>query len=759
MNSGRQKNQKRHLTHPEMSELAAFASGSLVGPDFDYIAEHLLSCETCCQLLTQKDADEDRLLGLARAAHQISMGDTLIQQTSTASHQGDLKARRMNSDADVPTLLSGFNLERLSDVSPALEIPPGLRNHARYEVLSELGKGGMGVVYRARHRMMQRDVALKVISARYTSNRLAIERFQQEVRAAAKLSHPNIVAAFDAEQAGDVHFLVMEFIAGKSLLQLVQERGPLPVQECCEFIRQACLGLQHAHDQGMVHRDIKPQNLMVTPPGQLRILDFGLARLECQSGDVSPTTKTAMNLTAVGMVLGTPDFMAPEQLADARSADARSDIYSLGCTLFYLLTGKTPFGAGSFSEMLAANTPGSLLRVMAFRPDAPRELVRLLERMTHEDPAKRFRSMAEVAIAIQPLCGAEKTSNQSSPELQHHSENLAPNGNDVGGVSLPLQKTQQRSESQRPVPVRAPVHDEPKRGRKRRAAKSGHSTFAAKPKLWHVRFRTGIILAAMTALPTIYFLVFDSPETSVNSTGTSSQTPEFVPKQIDPRDVTERLPVTSVAPPLASSDTNKTTFGVNPENQLLPAAASGPLRILVLVPSSDFQWSDLTPFRRFEQEDTVRITVTSWTSEVAELNRADRRIPVGIVLADVDPDQFGAVVIVGGAGLIYLTNANPEHDTAELVIRQFLSAGKPVGAAGAGPGVLASMKLLENVPATGHPLIHDDVRTRFSIDLQSSPFIRSGQILTARDINSLSQLIDELLAGRVPTAGKAAGEE
>ncbi len=759
MNNSRQDHQKRHAMHPEVSELAAFAAGSLVGADFDHIAEHLLCCETCCKLLTQKDADEDRLLGLARAAHQISMADTLIQQTSTASHQSDLNATRMNSDANAPAPLSGFSSERLSDVSPELEIPPGLRDHPRYEVLSELGKGGMGVVYRARHRMMQRDVALKVISARYTANRLAIERFQQEVRAAAKLSHPNIVAAFDAEQAGDVHFLVMEFIAGKSLLQLVQERGPLPVQECCDLIRQACLGLQHAHEQGMVHRDITPQNLMVTPPGQLRILDFGLARLECQSGDVSPTTKTAMNLTAVGMVLGTPDFMAPEQLADARSADARSDIYSLGCTLFFLLTGKTPFGAGSFSEMLAANTPGSSLRRMALRPDAPPELVRLLERMTHEDPAKRFRSMAEVAIEIQSLCIAEKTSSQSSPERQQHSENLAPNGNEVVGVSLPLQKTQQHRESQRPVPVQAPVHDEPKRGRKRRAAKSGHPAFAAKPKLWHVRFRTGIILAAVTTLPMIYFLVVYSPETSVISTGTSSQPPEFVPKQIDPRDVPERLPVTSVVPPLRSSDTNKTTFGVNPVNQPLPTAASGQLRILVLVPSSDFQWSDLSPFRRFEQENTVRITVTSWTREVAELNRADRRIPVGIVLADVDPEQFDAVVIVGGAGLIYLTNANPEHDTAELVIRQFLSAGKPVGAAGAGPGVLASMKLLENVPATGHPLIHGDVRTRFSIDLQSSPFIRSGQILTARDINSLSQLIDELLAGRVPTAGKAAGEE
>src|SRR5262249_45758756 len=156
--------------------------------------------------------------------------------------------------------------------------PPGLADHPRYRVLELLGSGGMGAVYRAEHRRMERQVALKGMNPALMTRPAMVERFQREVKAAARLTHPNIVTAHDADQAGDAHFLVMEFVEGLSLAQQVQRQGPLPVPQACAYVRQAALGLQHAFERGMVHRDIKPHNLMLTAGGHVKILDFGLAR-------------------------------------------------------------------------------------------------------------------------------------------------------------------------------------------------------------------------------------------------------------------------------------------------------------------------------------------------------------------------------------------------------------------------------------------------------------------------------------------------
>lgn len=332
------------MSHPTPPEIQAFASGRLSIQETERIASHLASCDSCCQHL--EDTQDDRLIALARAVRTDSLGETVI---SPDANRSETPIKEISSTG---SRSPQHKSERTVAGLEGIEIPAELQHHPRYEVTGVLGKGGMGVVYRARHRIMERPVALKVISNRFTSNQIAVDRFQQEVRAAAKLSHPNIVAAYDAEQAGMLHFLVMEFIEGQSLAQKVAECGPLPVHAAVEMILQACHGLQHAHERQMIHRDIKPQNLMVTLSGQLKLLDFGLARLVTSTDSVSQTAPTAVNLTAVGMTLGTPDFMAPEQAIDATSVDARSDIYSLGCTLYFLLSGQPPAGAGSFSEML-----------------------------------------------------------------------------------------------------------------------------------------------------------------------------------------------------------------------------------------------------------------------------------------------------------------------------------------------------------------------------------------------------------------------
>src|SRR5262245_3684151 len=201
---------------------------------------------------------------------------------------------------------------RTADSSPAPStfnpdnIPASLRNHPKYRILRELGRGGMGVVYQAEHKIMGRLVALKVINRAWLAHPNAAQRFDREIKAAASLDHPNVAKAFDAERAGDLQLLVIEFVDGESLADYLVRKGTLPVAHTCHYIRQAALGLQHAHEKGLVHRDLKPQNLMRTPKGVVKILDFGLAKLVSEH-------RTEDRLTADGDAMGTPQYMPPEQ--------------------------------------------------------------------------------------------------------------------------------------------------------------------------------------------------------------------------------------------------------------------------------------------------------------------------------------------------------------------------------------------------------------------------------------------------------------
>jgi serine/threonine protein kinase len=270
-----------------------------------------------------------------------------------------------------------------------------LGGHERYRVVRPLGRGGMGVVYEAEHRVMRRPVALKVINRRYTADAAAAERFRREVRAAARLHHPNIVTAFDAENVGDTHFLVMEYVEGKSLARVVKDRGPLPVQEACDYVRQAALGLQHAHERGMVHRDVKPDNLMLTPDGTVKVLDFGLAALTAE--------REVGVLTEASAVMGTPDYMAPEQAEDAHSADIRADVYSLGCTLYFLLTGSVPYPAQKILQKILAHRQQPLPSIRQKRPEVPPELGAVVARMLAKKPEDRYQTPAEVAAVLTPF--------------------------------------------------------------------------------------------------------------------------------------------------------------------------------------------------------------------------------------------------------------------------------------------------------------------------------------------------------------------
>jgi serine/threonine protein kinase len=274
-----------------------------------------------------------------------------------------------------------------------------------YRLLEPLGKGGMGWVFKARHRLMNRVVAVKRIRPEGVHDAATVRRFRVEMQAAARLNHPNVVVVHDAQEVDGCLFLVMEFCEGVTLYSLVGQRGPLPAEEACGYVRQACLGLQHASDRGLVHRDLKPDNLMLCG-GAVKILDFGLARL--RRGDAPPGSTTQD-----GMIVGTADYMAPEQ--SKGQADIRSDLYSLGCTLYFLLTGQTPFPGGSLLDKCVRHRTEEPVPLTRLRPDVPARVENLVRRLMAKNPADRFQTPAEAAAALEPLSRAHRPGQASQP--------------------------------------------------------------------------------------------------------------------------------------------------------------------------------------------------------------------------------------------------------------------------------------------------------------------------------------------------------
>jgi serine/threonine protein kinase len=264
----------------------------------------------------------------------------------------------------------------------------------KYDVLERLGVGGTGIVYLCEHKFMRRRVAIKVLATNMAENPYVLERFYREGQAVAALDHPNIVRAHDIDHDGNLHFLVMEYVDGASLDRIVRKLGQLDVPRACHYIRQAALGLQHAHEAGLVHRDIKPANLLLDRQGVVRILDMGLARFFQDKTDTS-THKYAQ-------LVGTVDFLAPEQAINSDHADIRADIYSLGATLHFLLVGKPPFEEGSLAQKLIWHQVRHPKPVSELRPEVPAELSALITRMMAKDPKHRPQTPAEVVAALAP---------------------------------------------------------------------------------------------------------------------------------------------------------------------------------------------------------------------------------------------------------------------------------------------------------------------------------------------------------------------
>lgn len=269
-----------------------------------------------------------------------------------------------------------------------------------YELLAEIGEGGMGVVYKAQHQRLHRIVALKLLKSERVGDSASHARFMKELVAVGKLPiHPNVVHATDAREVDGKHFLVMELVDGVDASRVLRHLGRLAIGDACEIVRQAAAGLCHVHKHRLIHRDVKPSNLIITQEGVVKILDLGLARL--------PPRDPSAPMTISPQIMGTPDYIAPEQVQLDPNMDIRVDLYSLGCTLYHLLAGQPPYGSPDFTSStskLTAHIQERFPSIRKTRPDVPAKLARLVEKLTEKAPEKRFRSPSDLVDAISPFC-------------------------------------------------------------------------------------------------------------------------------------------------------------------------------------------------------------------------------------------------------------------------------------------------------------------------------------------------------------------
>lgn len=353
----------------------------------------------------EEDIDCDHFLSKLSAVGVLSPDEFESVSDSVSTGTPPPDARQLASQLVTNGKLTSYQASALLKGEPELLID-------KYLILDLIDVGGMGMVFKALHRTMHRIVALKMMSQQMLASEDQVRRFKREVRVAATLEHPNIVRAYDADEARGVHFLVMEYVRGDNLSRIVRTSGPLSLNQAVDCIRQTAIGLQHAHEHGIVHRDIKPGNLLLDVQGTVKILDLGLAHIDDSlrhSPAGSETTDdesgrpfvSQSELTAAGAILGTASFMAPEQSLDAHLVDFRSDIYSLGCTLYFLLTGEAPYTGNTIFKVFVQHREGDIPPLQKQRPDVPDSVAAVFEKMVAKKPEDRYQTARELVVALE----------------------------------------------------------------------------------------------------------------------------------------------------------------------------------------------------------------------------------------------------------------------------------------------------------------------------------------------------------------------
>jgi formylglycine-generating enzyme required for sulfatase activity/tRNA A-37 threonylcarbamoyl transferase component Bud32 len=379
---------------PNSSELLAWLQEPLDPNLHQHLADHIDTCDSCQTALEQLD----------RADERFSVGPDLLEALRSERQPDPLE---LEPECASAVILAAAALEAHAELSlmPAqqketeIKYLEALTRQGRYEILEVVGQGGMGVVYKATDRKLNRLVAIKAQPTMKQKDSAAFVRFEREMKTVARLTHPHIVTAHDADQAEGIQFLVMEYIDGQDLKSLVKARGPLSWEEAVRLILQAARGLCYAHEEGIIHRDIKPANLMLDRRGTLKVLDLGLARFELN--EERPT-----ELTETGMVMGTLDYMSPEQAVSPRDVDGRTDIYSLGCSLHYLLTGRPPYQGDTAIQKVLAHRETAVPSLRAACPGCPVPLAQVFERMVAKRPQERYQNLAQLIADLEAILGA-----------------------------------------------------------------------------------------------------------------------------------------------------------------------------------------------------------------------------------------------------------------------------------------------------------------------------------------------------------------
>lgn len=413
------------LVCPPEDQIAGYVLGVLEEEDASKVAKHLEECSPCRSKAELYESRSDPLLELVR--QQIASPYVDEAECHRAV------ARLLSEELFSPVV--GGSAGQASPAKDTLETPvsPLPQTLGDYVLLEPLG-GSQGQVYKAFHTALERMVVVKMLSVHLLRDAAAVERFCREIKLIGRLDHPNIVRALDARQQDGKRFLVMELVEGCDLAKILARYGPLPIPEACEIARQAAVGLQYIYEHGLVHRDIKPANLMLSQQGQVKILDLGLGRFH------KPPSSADEEMTQPGMAVGTVDYMAPEQITSSRDVDIRADIYSLGCTLYKLLSGRAPFDLPECRtawDKVHAHLRRPVLSLRDLRPETPIKLAEIIHRMLAKDPKERFQTPDQVVSALKPFAAGARLESLWTTESRENASSVCP----VRPTSSPLAQT------------------------------------------------------------------------------------------------------------------------------------------------------------------------------------------------------------------------------------------------------------------------------------------------------------------------------